>query len=355
MRFLITGGAGFIGCNAARRLSGAGHEVVVFDNFSRAAAPFNREWLERVEPRIRFVKGDVRRPADLRAALAEPFDAVLHLAGQVAVTTSIVDPVADWEANALGTFHLLEALRARYGGDPGARAAPPLLLDQQGLRTPRLRRDPARRPVGPGRADRRSLRGGVALLRVPLWLLQGGGRSVRRRLPPQLRAADRLLPAILHLRHAAVRRGGSGLGRLVRARRELRPADHDLRRRPAGPGPALGGRPRGRVPRRARAQGRSRRPRLQRRRRPRLPSLAEGADRRISRRASARQIPVAQEKARLGDQRVFYCDIRKARRDLGWQPRVSPREGVAKLLDWIGSERKEIAAFLTRKGIPVTA
>ena len=44
--------------------------------------------------------GDVRRPEDLKAALAEPFDAVLHLAGQVAVTTSIVDPVADWEANA---------------------------------------------------------------------------------------------------------------------------------------------------------------------------------------------------------------------------------------------------------------
>src|SRR5262245_3610941 len=125
MRFLITGGAGFIGCNAARRLSEAGHEVVVFDNFSRAASPFNREWLEKVEPRIRFVKGDVRQAEDLRSALEEPFDAVLHLAGQVAVTTSIVDPVADWQANAVGTFQLLEALRARYGSDPG-RA--PLLL-----------------------------------------------------------------------------------------------------------------------------------------------------------------------------------------------------------------------------------
>ncbi len=179
MRFLITGGAGFIGSTAARRLSELGHEVVVFDNFSRAAVPFNRRWLEKVSPAVTFAVGDVRSADDLREALRDPLDAVLHLAGQVAVTTSITDPVADYESNVLGTFRLLAAVRARY----------------------------ARRP----------------------------------------------------------------------------------------------------------------------------------------------------EEAPLGDQRVFYCDISQARRDLGWEPRVDPDAGVGRLLDWIGEDREETATFLTRKGISVAA
>ena len=67
-RFLITGGAGFIGSNSARRLAALGHDVVVFDNLSRSAAPFNKDWLARVAPSVRFVEGDVRNAADLRGA-----------------------------------------------------------------------------------------------------------------------------------------------------------------------------------------------------------------------------------------------------------------------------------------------
>ena len=118
MRFLITGGAGFIGSNAADRLRAAGHDVVVFDNFSRAASAFNRAWLESRQTGIRFVQGDVRDADALRAALAEPFDVVLHLAAQVAVTTSIVDPRADYDVNALGTFLLLDELRRRHADAP---------------------------------------------------------------------------------------------------------------------------------------------------------------------------------------------------------------------------------------------
>jgi nucleoside-diphosphate-sugar epimerase len=117
-RFLITGGAGFIGSNAARRFAELGHSVVVFDNLSRAAAPFNLRWLQGLHPGIRFVRGDVQSEADVAAVLAEPFDAVVHLAGQVAVTTSITDPAADYGSNLLGTFRLLEGVRARYGSRP---------------------------------------------------------------------------------------------------------------------------------------------------------------------------------------------------------------------------------------------
>src|SRR5512147_1948114 len=103
MRFLITGGAGFFGSNAARRLRAEGHDVVVLDSFLRPASTFNRAWLERIHPEIRFVEADVRDAAALGRVLAHRFDVVLHLAGQVAVTTSILDPVTDWEINALGT------------------------------------------------------------------------------------------------------------------------------------------------------------------------------------------------------------------------------------------------------------
>ena len=111
MRILITGGAGFIGSNAARRFRELGHDVVVFDSFVRAASRFNRAWLEKLHPEVRFIEGDVRSSEALRDALDSSFDVVLHLAGQVAVTTSIVDPVTDYEINALGTFQLLEELR----------------------------------------------------------------------------------------------------------------------------------------------------------------------------------------------------------------------------------------------------
>ena len=118
MRFLITGGAGFIGSNAARRFRELGHGVVVFDSFVRAASRFNRAWLESVHPDVRFIEGDVRDAEGLRSVLEQPFDVVLHLAGQVAVTTSILDPATDHDVNALGTFKLLEELRRRHAGAP---------------------------------------------------------------------------------------------------------------------------------------------------------------------------------------------------------------------------------------------
>lgn len=125
MRVLITGGAGFIGSNAARRLTELGHDVVLFDNMSRPAARYNLRWVQSVHPGVAFVQGDVRNENDLRIIEQESFDAILHLAAQVAVTTSIVDPVEDWGSNAVGTFRLLEAIRRSYGSAP--RSAPLLI------------------------------------------------------------------------------------------------------------------------------------------------------------------------------------------------------------------------------------
>jgi CDP-paratose 2-epimerase len=118
MRILITGGAGFIGCNLACRLLGRGHHVTIFDNLSRPRTPHNLAWLESLAPtlpgRLAFVKGDVREAAPLAAA-ARAADAIYHLASQVAVTTSVHDPRTDFEINALGTFNALEAARLAPG------------------------------------------------------------------------------------------------------------------------------------------------------------------------------------------------------------------------------------------------
>jgi CDP-paratose 2-epimerase len=110
---LITGGAGFVGSNLAQRVLSTGGRVTVYDNLARAGTERNLAWLRDLGgDRLRFVRGDVRDAERLAALLAavQP-DAVFHFAAQVAVTTSVSDPRADFEVNALGTFNLLEAAR----------------------------------------------------------------------------------------------------------------------------------------------------------------------------------------------------------------------------------------------------
>lgn len=117
-RVLITGGLGFIGSNLAHRLLGEGQEVTILDNLSRPGSQHNLAWLRaaRHPGNLRLIQADVRDVNALRRAVLGA-ERIYHLAGQVAVTTSLEDPRGDFEANALGTFNLLEVLRA-VGGDP---------------------------------------------------------------------------------------------------------------------------------------------------------------------------------------------------------------------------------------------
>jgi CDP-paratose 2-epimerase len=112
-RILITGGAGFIGCNAARFFGKSNWNVTVLDNLSRQGAEKNLLWL-RDGTTFDFEEVDMRNKAAVDRVLAEGrFNAVLHLAAQVAVTTSVTDPSTDFAVNALGTFNVLDAVR-RY-------------------------------------------------------------------------------------------------------------------------------------------------------------------------------------------------------------------------------------------------
>jgi CDP-paratose 2-epimerase len=118
MNALITGGCGFVGSNLAAHLiqqDGTGR-VTVFDNLSRHGASSNLAWLRMLSSaahhRIEFLHGDIRNPFDIEAVIKtlQP-DVIFHLAGQVAMTTSMQDPRRDFEINVLGSINVLEAVR----------------------------------------------------------------------------------------------------------------------------------------------------------------------------------------------------------------------------------------------------
>lgn len=333
MKFLITGGAGFIGVHAAARFS-KDHEVVIVDDLSRKGSAANLEWL-RSGHRFTFVEGDIRRKEVLADATrkAKP-DAVLHLAAQVAVTTSVVDPRTDFEINALGTFNVLEAVRnfapeavllyastnKVYGGmeqtgivlrnghyeyqdlPNGVSEEQPLdfhspygcskgAADQYvrdygriyGLRTIVFRQSCIYGTHQFGVEDQ----GWIAWFTIcavtgkPV-TIYGDGRQVR----DVLWVGD-----LLNAYEAAVNRADKVRGSIFN----------------------LGG-------------GRNN-----------VLSLLDTVE--ILQKLTGKPLSPAFSEWRPGDQRVFVADTRKAEKELGWKAKVAPREGVAQLYDWVVENR----------------
>ena len=116
MKIIITGSAGFIGSAFAYSMASvAGVTTVGIDNLSRRGASSNLAWLRKHAANHVFERADVRQPSQIDAVFHRhrDADAVVHLAAQTAVTISVTDPRPDFEANALGTFNMLEVVR-RY-------------------------------------------------------------------------------------------------------------------------------------------------------------------------------------------------------------------------------------------------
>ena len=114
MRWLVTGGAGFIGTNLVSHLMGLGHEAIILDDMSRAGVDANAAFLKE-KFGVDICRVDVADAVGVAEFFADngPFDAVAHLAGQVSLMASIDDPVRDFEVNARGTLNILEMVRVR--------------------------------------------------------------------------------------------------------------------------------------------------------------------------------------------------------------------------------------------------
>ena len=118
MKLLITGGCGFLGSNLAFHGIKKGFDVTVIDNLHRKGSSENLEWLKS-GGKFNFIQEDIRNAAEMEKIIKDikPYS-VFHLAGQVAMTTSIENPRLDFETNALGAFNILEAVR-KYSPDSG--------------------------------------------------------------------------------------------------------------------------------------------------------------------------------------------------------------------------------------------
>ncbi len=334
-RILVTGGAGFIGSNLVHHLVTAGHELTVLDNLSRRGAVANLDWLRStLGSQFQFVRGDVREWETVRRAAAG-MEQIYHLASQVAVTSSIINPRDDFEINALGTLNLLEAARtvARdpiflyastnkvYGGMEGVGIVEensryryrdiPLGVPESaaldfhspygcskgtgdqysrdyariyGLRTVVFRQSCIYGPRQFGIEDQ----GWVAYLLIAATIgwpitIYGDGKQVR-----DLLHVDDLIRAY----QLAVDRIDVTAGEIYNL----------------GGGPEFA-----------------------------LSIWAEFG--RLVEELLGRAVPVQYEDWRPGDQRVFIADVRKAQRDLGWRPQVSPQDGIPQLLHWINANR----------------
>lgn len=111
MHILVIGGAGFIGGHVAARYMQRGDRVTVLDNFSRRGTSENTARLKALGGDLHILQADIRTDHDRLDKHIQQADTVFHMAGQVAVTSSVRNPREDFDINALGTFNILEAMR----------------------------------------------------------------------------------------------------------------------------------------------------------------------------------------------------------------------------------------------------
>ena len=342
MKWVITGGAGFIGTNVVRRLVREGHHVIVLDNLSRRGVSENIHFLQQY-CKFGFISGDIREIGPLKKMFENhpDVDVVLHLAGQVAVTDSVVNPMNDFQVNAAGTFNVCEAIRQcspttillnastnKVYGDLShlkiverkTRYELPEMVDgiseeqpvnfhtpygcskgcaeqyvrdyarTYGLRTVSFRQSCIYGPHQFGLEDQGWVAWFIiaAMLNKPL-TIYGNGKQVRDVL-----FVDDLVECYL----GAVDQIEKTSGEIYN----------------------IGGGPTNTCS---------------------LLELIEYLET-----VSAKTIRYRCGDWRAGDQRIFICDIRKAMREFGWQPRTQFRDGIERLLQWVHASGSTIRKVL---------
>jgi CDP-paratose 2-epimerase len=343
MKIIVIGGAGFIGCNAAARYIRRGDEIIVLDDLSRQGTELNLKWLESVG-KFEFARGDIRDKVFLDNFFSsqKEINVVLHLAAQVAVTTSVTDPRNDFEINALGTFNVLEAIR-NSGQDPicifsstnkvygnlddldlieGEKAysfrgdidgvTEDQLLDfhspygcskgaadqyvrdysrMYGLRTVVLRQSCIYGPRQFGIEDQ----GWVAWFIIAILLgkqltIYGNGKQVR-----DILYVDDLLDSY----DQAIENIDTAAGRIYN----------------------IGGGPENQI------------------------SLLQFLD--LLGELTGEKIPHAYSTTRPGDQPIYVSDITRAEKELGWKPQTNYKDGIKKLYDWVVENKQTIEKVIS--------
>jgi len=330
--YFITGGAGFIGSNYVERLLKCGEAVTVYDNLSRGGAPKNIAWLKDTfgENSFRLIVGDVEDGA-LLAESAKEADVIVHLAGQVAVTTSVTNPREDFEANALGTFNALEAARAS-GRDPaflyastnkvyGGMEEVPIVEEPTRWRYADLEHGcPESQPLDFHSPYGCSKGSGDQYVRDYARIY--GLRSVVFRQsciygPRQFGIEDQgwvawMTIAAVTGKQITIYGDGKQVRDILHVDDLLNAYDAAIEKIDLAAGQVynIGGGP-GNV----------------------MSIWAEF--RSMLEKLLGRNIPVARSDWRPGDQKVFYADIRKAEHQLGWKPRIGVGKGVEMLFEWV--------------------
>ncbi len=330
--YFITGGAGFIGSNYVSRLLERGEKVTIFDNLSRAGAPRNLAWLQEKfgGTAFRLTVGDVRDAALLEAS-SRAADVIIHLAGQVAVTTSVVNPREDFEINAQGTFNVLEAARLNerkpiilyastnkvYGGMEDVKVVEDATRWRYAdlpLGCPETQPLDFHSPYGCSK--------GAGDQYVHDYARIYGLRSVVLRQsciygPRQFGVEDQgwvawMIIAAVTGRPLTIYGDGKQIRDVLHVDDLLNAYDTAIARidRVKGQVYNLGGGPENTMS-------------IWTEFGPLLEKLL------------GKPVPVARGDWRPGDQKVFVADIRKAGRELGWKPKVGVEEGVGRLFEWV--------------------
>jgi len=330
--YFITGGAGFIGSNYVSRLLERGEKVTIYDNLSRAGAARNLAWLQQTfgEKAFRLIVGDVRE-ADLLAASARQADVIVHLAAQVAVTTSVTEPRPDFEINALGTFNAVEAARLSernpillyastnkvYGGmedvkvvERGTRWE----YESLPLGCPETQPLDFHSPYGcsKGTGDQ-YVRDYARIYDLPTVVM----RQSCIYGPRQFGVEDQgwvawMIIAAVTGKQIMICGDGKQIRDVLHVDDLLNAYDAAIARIDTVKGRVynLGGGPENTIS-------------IWNEFGPMLESLL------------GRSIQVARGDWRPGDQKVFVADIRKAERELGWKPKIGVEEGVKRLFEWV--------------------
>lgn len=335
--YLITGGAGFIGSNYTDHLLGRGAKVTIFDNLSRRGADKNLEWLREKHGANSFelVIGDVRTPGALDE-LAPKAEVLAHLAGQVAVTSSVTDPRMDFEINALGTFNVLESVR-KAGHKPFVIYSSTNKvygeMAEHKLVELRTRYKYAKLPHGlpeTQQLDFHSPYGcskGTAEQYVHDYARIYGIPSVVMRQsciygPRQFGVEDQgwlawfVIAAVLE-KPITIYGNGKQVRDMLHVRDLIAAYDAAVARQKKVGGQIynVGGGPANTLSIWAECG-------------PMLEKLL------------GRKIPVKRGAVRPGDQMVYISDIRKAKKELGWAPKIGVEEGARELVEWVRGHRE---------------